>query len=196
MKKVQDYYFKKAKKEGYPARSVYKLEETDRKYHLLRKGDTVLDLGAYPGSWTRYAARIAGPGGLVVAVDLRRVRDMGKNVKNLEANVLEIDPARLRRIRRHFDVVLSDMAPKTTGRRDVDHYRSVELAERALFLAEELLARRGTFFCKIFQGEDLPAFRDRCREQFDSVRMVKPKSSRPESVEVFLLCRCFSPPRS
>ncbi|MBW2164029.1 MAG: RlmE family RNA methyltransferase [Deltaproteobacteria bacterium] len=171
MKKVQDHYFKKAKKQGFPARSVYKLEEAQKKYRFLRPGQTVLDLGAYPGSWSKYAAGVAGPKGLVVAVDIQKPGVMA---------VREISP--------YFDVVLSDMAPKTTGRKDVDHFRSVALAERALVLAKELLKSGGTFFCKVFQGEDLPSFRDNCKKSFRSVRVVKPKSSRPESVELFLLC--------
>jgi 23S rRNA (uridine2552-2'-O)-methyltransferase len=106
----------------------------------------------------------------------------------LQRDVYDLKLSKLREISPYFDVVLSDMAPKTTGRKDVDHFSSVALAERALVLAGELLKPGGTFFCKIFQGEDFPSFRDKCRESFRSVRVIKPKSSRPESVELFLLC--------
>ncbi|HDH98615.1 MAG TPA: RlmE family RNA methyltransferase [Deltaproteobacteria bacterium] len=188
MKKVQDHYFKKAKKQGFPARSVYKLEEAQKKYRFLRPGQTVLDLGAYPGSWSKYAAGVAGPKGLVVAVDIQKPSVMADNICLLQRDVYDLKASKLREISPYFDVVLSDMAPKTTGRKDVDHFRSVALAERALVLAKELLKSGGTFFCKVFQGEDLPFFRDNCRKSFRSVRVVKPKSSRPESVELFLLC--------
>lgn len=188
MKKVRDYYFKKARKQGFPARSVFKLEEAQKKYRFLNPGQTVLDLGAYPGSWSKYAAGVAGPEGLVVAVDIQKPGIMADNICLLQRDVYDLKASKLRGISPYFDVVLSDMAPKTTGRKDVDHFRSIALAERALVLATELLKPGGTFFCKVFQGEDFPSFRDNCKESFRSVRVVKPKSSRPESVEIFLLC--------
>ena len=188
MKKVRDHYFKKARKQGFPARSVYKLEEAQKKHRFLKPGQTVLDLGAYPGSWSKYAAGVAGPKGLVVAVDIQKPGVMPDNVCVLQRDVYDLKVSELREISPYFDVVLSDMAPKTSGRKDVDHFRSIALAERALVLARELLKPKGTFFCKVFQGEDFPSFRDNCRKSFRSVRVVKPKSSRPESVELFLLC--------
>jgi len=188
VKKVQDHYFKKAKKQGFPARSVYKLEEAQKKYRFLRPGQTVLDLGAYPGSWSKYASGIVGPKGMIVAVDIQKPGVTADNLCLLQKDVYDLKLSKLREISPYFDVVLSDMAPKTTGSKDVDHFRSIALAERALVLAGELLKPGGTFFCKVFQGEDLSSFRDKCRESFRSVRVVKPKSSRPESVELFLLC--------
>ncbi|MGB9496935.1 MAG: RlmE family RNA methyltransferase [Dissulfuribacterales bacterium] len=188
MKKVRDHYFKKARKQGFPARSVYKLEEAQKKYRFLKQGQAVLDLGACPGSWSKYAAGVAGPKGLVVAVDIQKLSVMADNIHVLQRDVYDLKLSELREISPYFAVVLSDMAPKTTGRKDVDHFRSVALAERALVLARELLKPGGTFFCKVFQGEDFPSFRNDCRESFRSVRVVKPKSSRPESVELFLLC--------
>jgi len=188
VKKVRDHYFKKARKQGFPARSVYKLEEAQKKYRFLKPGQAVLDLGACPGSWSKYAAGVAGPKGLVVAVDIQKLSVMADNIRVLQRDVYDLKLSELREISPYFAVVLSDMAPKTTGRKDVDHFRSVALAERALVLARELLKPGGTFFCKVFQGEDFPSFRNDCRESFRSVRVVKPKSSRPESVELFLLC--------
>ena len=189
MRKTQDYYFKRAKKEGFPARSVYKLEEAQKKYGFLRPGQSVLDLGAYPGSWTKYVARLVGPDGLVMAIDVRRLRGVADNVYSLQGDIYDLEPSDLMKISPVFDVVLSDMAPKTTGRRDVDHFRSIALAERALSFAREVLRPGGIFFCKAFQGGDFPCFQDKCRSSFKSVRVIKPKSSRPESVEIFLLCK-------
>jgi 23S rRNA (uridine2552-2'-O)-methyltransferase len=188
VKKVRDHYFKKAMKQGFPARSVFKLEEAQKKHGFLKSGQTVLDLGAYPGSWSKYTAVVAGPKGLVVAVDIQKLGIMANNVCVLQRDVYNLKVSELREISLYFDVVLSDMAPKTTGRKDVDHFRSIALAERALVLARELLKPGGSFFCKVFQGEDFPFFRDNCKEGFRSVRVIKPKSSRPESVELFLLC--------
>jgi 23S rRNA (uridine2552-2'-O)-methyltransferase len=188
MKKIQDHYFKKAKKEGYSARSVYKLQEAQTKYHFIRPGHTVLDLGAYPGSWTEYAAKVVGPDGLVVSVDIQRLGTKAANVVTLCADIFELSARELSELSQRFDVVLSDMAPKTTGRRDVDHLRSVDLADRARSLAMELLRKQGTFFCKVFQGEAFSRFLDDCRGGFRTVKVVKPLSSRSESVETFLLC--------
>lgn len=191
MKKVRDHYFKKAKKEGFPARSVYKLEETQKKFRFLKSGQTVLDLGACPGSWTKYVAGVVGPDGRVVAVDIQKVGVQGNNVHVLKRDVNDIQVAELKDIFTSFDVVLSDMAPKTTGRKDVDHFKSIALAERALVLAQDLLKTGGSFFCKAFQGKDFSSFQRACKASFRSVRVVKPKSSRPESVETFLLCKGF-----
>jgi 23S rRNA (uridine2552-2'-O)-methyltransferase len=188
MKKIQDHYFKKAKKEGYAARSVYKLQEAQEKYHFIRPGHAVLDLGAYPGSWTKYAAKVVGPDGLVVSVDVQKLGTNAANVVTLCAYVFELSASRLSELSQHFDVVLSDMAPKTTGRKDVDHLKSIDLADRARSLAMELLRKQGTFFCKVFQGEAFPRFLNECRGDFRTVKVVKPSSSRSESVETFLLC--------
>ena len=132
MKKVRDHYFKKARKQGFPARSVYKLEEAQKKYRFLKPGQAVLDLGACPGSWSKYAAGVAGLKGLVVAVDIQKLSVMADNIHVLQRDVCDLKLSELREISPYFAVVLSDMAPKTTGRKDVDHFRSVALAERAL----------------------------------------------------------------
>ncbi len=190
MKKVQDHYFKKAKKEGYPARSVYKLKEAQSRYGFLKKGGRVLDLGACPGAWTKFVSQIIGKSGHVVAVDLKPLsvglsncRFFLKDIFELQAGELVSDACP------DFHVVLSDMAPNTTGRRDVDHLRQIALADQALDIASRVLSPGGVFFCKVFQGEDLPAFRKRCSLFFKKVSVFKPKSSRSESVELFLFCR-------
>ncbi|OPL12521.1 MAG: hypothetical protein AVO38_14940 [delta proteobacterium ML8_D] len=188
MKKVQDHYFKKAKEQGFPARSVYKLKEAQEKYGFLGQGQRVIDLGASPGSWSKYTSGLMGSKGLMVAVDVQKFDIIADNVRILQKNVYDLQSADLKEFSPYFDVILSDMAPKTTGRKDVDHFRSIALAERALVLAGDLLRPGGTFFCKVFQGEDFAFFRDKCRKVFQSVRIFKPKSSRSESVEIFLLC--------
>ena len=191
MKKIQDFYFKKAKKEGFPARSVYKLKEAKERYGFLSQGQRVLELGAYPGSWTKYSAQLVGGKGRVVAVDLEAMGNLPGNVSFLRADIFEVDPLTLKGILSAFDVVLSDMAPKTSGVKEADHLRSIALAERAFYLAVELLNAGGSFFCKIFQGRDFPGFIKRCKIHFRFVKVVKPKSSRSESVEAFVLCTGF-----
>jgi len=199
MKKVKDYYFKKAKQEGYPARSVYKLKEAQKKFKLLRQGYNVLDLGAAPGAWSKYAAQVIGKNGKVISIDLKNINSPAPNVITVKADIFNLSPKEiLEKLgeNKRFDVLLSDMAPNTTGRKDVDHLRSIALAERALSLCKDLLKKRGSFFCKVFEGADLPEFRKQCQSQFKSVRVFKPKSSRSESVEIFLYAQGFNPPTS
>lgn len=191
MKKVQDYYFKKAKKENYPARSVFKLEEAQKKYSFLRKNDRVLDLGCHPGSWALYAAKVIGRQGLVVGVDLHS----SKNVANAGSAPIEFlkadifDPEFVSYItgQNKFQVVVSDLAPKTTGHKYSDHLKSIELSRQALLIASRVLVDGGHFYCKVFQGEDFPAFVNEVRALFKKAKTVKPKSSRTESREVFVL---------
>ncbi len=192
VKKVQDHYFKKAKKEGYPARSVYKLEAVQKKFQLLKKGDTVLDLGCQPGSWSLYAAKILGPGGLVVGVDLQKGRPLkqpgGAEIRLLSGDILaDAVQEELKAICARYDVVLSDMAPRTTGNKFADQQQSLTLARQVLDLARQLLCEGGNLYCKVFEGEDVREFIDSVRRHFTMTKIVKPKSSRPESREVFVL---------
>jgi len=192
VRKVQDYYYRKAKKEKYPARSIYKLEEIQKKHQLLRKGDSVLDLGCYPGSWSLYASMVVGPKGVVVGVDLQEAdkepRPEGARIHWLCQDIMEPDLIpRLRKIRPAFKVIISDLAPKTTGNRWADHQQSMRLVEHTLSLAEIVLHERGNYLCKVFQGEDLPTFVSGLKERFTLVRTIKPESSRKESREIFVL---------
>jgi 23S rRNA (uridine2552-2'-O)-methyltransferase len=187
MKKLHDFYFLKAKKEGFLARSIYKLQEVQEKYHIMKSGDWVLDLGAAPGSWTQYASKIVGATGRVVAVDLQPIRCSGGNIITLQQDAFDSLPEGLLPAE-GFQAILSDMAPKTSGHRELDHMRSMALVEQALNTAMRLLTREGTFFCKVFQGKDLPAFVEQCKKAFDVVKLIKPKGSRSESVEIFVLC--------
>ena len=192
MRKVQDYYFKKAKKENYPARSVYKLEEAQKKYRFLQTGNGVLDLGCQPGSWSIYAARIVGPAGLVVGVDLQE----GKKISIAKAAEIvwfcddimaDYIVEKVIKTRKDFQTILSDIAPRTSGNKWVDQQQSLNLARRVLELAGELLESGGNIYVKVFEGEDFREFVDSVRKNFKTVKIVKPKSSRSESREVFVL---------
>lgn len=192
MRKVRDYYYKKAKKDKYPARSIYKLEEIQQKYRFLRRGDSVLDIGCYPGSWSVYASEIVGPKGIVVGVDLQEVettaRPDGAPIHWLCQDVTEPELIiRVRKIRPAFRVIISDIAPKTTGNRWTDHQQSLNLVRHAFSLTDTLLLNKGHFICKVFQGEDFPEFVDDMKKRFEMVKVVKPKSSRVESREVFVV---------
>jgi 23S rRNA (uridine2552-2'-O)-methyltransferase len=196
MRDEQDYYFKKAKKEKYPARSVYKLEEAQLKYKFLKSGQRVLDLGCHPGSWSMYAAGLLGENGLVVAADLQRT-DIALQKPHAEIHWLCYDVYSAEFVdylKSHwpgFHVVLSDMAPRTTGSQYADHQQSLALVRRVLDLAALFLHENGTLYCKVFQGEDFPEFLQECKPLFATVKVVKPKSSRLESREVFVLGRGF-----
>jgi 23S rRNA (uridine2552-2'-O)-methyltransferase len=196
MRKVKDYYFSKAKKERYPARSVYKLEEVQQKYHFLKSGQRVLDLGCHPGSWTLYAAKVIGGRGIVVGVD-RLKTDLPPQKGHAEIHWLCYDVyadeliETLQKKWPGFHVLLSDMAPRTTGSQYADHQQSIRLVRRALEIAGTLLHENGTFYCKAFQGEDFPAVVRECKTRFKIVKVVKPDSSRKESREVFILGRGF-----
>jgi 23S rRNA (uridine2552-2'-O)-methyltransferase len=192
VRKVQDHYFKKAKKEKYPARSVYKLEEAQKKYRFIKNGDTVLDFGCYPGSWSIYAARVVGPKGLVVGVDLQETKKVSfakaAEIMWFCDDIMSDDiVGKMQEIRETFSVVLSDMAPRTSGNKWVDQQQSLNLVRRVLELAASLLRKDGNLYVKVFEGEDFREFVDSVRKSFKTVKIVKPKSSRSESREVFVL---------
>ena len=184
----QDHYTRRAKKENFPARSVYKLEEIQQKYRLIKAGDAVLDLGCAPGSWLQYAARLAGERGRVVGIDLSPLQQrLPENARVLTGDVLELDPGLRAAMGAGFSVVLSDMAPATTGNRIVDTARSYNLCQAALAIARELLLPGGSFVCKIFQGEDFKRFADEVRTLFNKHKIFKPQSSRKASREIFII---------
>lgn len=191
VKKVQDYYFKKAKQENYPARSIYKLEEAQKKHQFIKPGDRILDLGCHPGSWSLYAAEIAGGKGAVVGVDLQK-SSVGPAagsapIEFICADIFADDVKTQLTGKFPFQVVVSDLAPKTTGHKFSDHLKSLELSRQALAIATQLLCPGGHFYCKVFQGEDFPDFVNEVRRFFKKTKIVKPKSSRVESREVFVL---------
>lgn len=183
----QDAFGDKAKKEGFAARAVYKLEEIDRRCQLFRRGMRVLDLGAFPGSWTQYAAPRVGPEGHVLAVDQQEWRTaIGPNVETRTLDVLALTALNLGGPAT-FDVVLSDMAPWTTGARFVDQCRSHDLFMHALNIAEGTLRGEGSFVGKIFQGPDFPEAKKRVESLFKKSRVIKPDASRRESYEIFVV---------
>lgn len=188
-----DHYTNRAKQSGYPARSVYKLEEIHKKFHLLRRGQKVLDIGAAPGSWSMYASQQVGKEGRVVAVDLKEcsIPDGYGNIEILRGDAFSES---LRgEIEKHapYDVILSDAAPSTTGNRTVDTSRSAGLAEQCIFSAGFMLKAGGSLVIKIFQGGEEQQLLKQLREQFTSVKPFKPGASRKESFEVFLVASGF-----
>jgi len=186
---VKDTFFKKAKKEGYVARSVYKLQEMDKRYHLFKKGNKVLNLGASPGSWLQYIAKVVEKKGLVLGIDINPLKwvTLPSHVRFWQRDVLKWEQEEARVLAPFFDVVVSDLAPLTTGNKDGDAYRSFKLAERALNIAHDLLKPGGHFVCKLFEGKETKGFLIECKKIFSFVKLFKPESSRPKSREVFLI---------
>ena len=184
-KQWQDHYTRRAKKERFPARSVYKLQEIQQKHQLIKKGNKVLDLGCAPGSWLLYAAKLTGNKGRVVGIDLKSVTgQVPAHAQMIKADVFTLD---VESLGNDFNVVLSDMAPATTGHKDVDAARSYNLCETALSIAQSVLVPGGSFVCKIFQGPDFKAFADVVRAGFNEQKIFKPRSSRKASKEIFVI---------
>jgi len=170
------------------ARAVYKLKEVDEKYHLFQKGQRVLDLGCSPGSWLQYIASRTGVGGLVVGVDATPPAiQVARPLYFVQGEVTSLDLGIILALSSVFDVVVSDLAPKTTGLRQVDQQRSLELAFQAWELARQLLRQGGHFLVKVFQGPDTPALTAILKRSFSRCRTVKPAGSRPASREIYLL---------
>lgn len=183
----QDHLAKKAHAQGFPARSVFKLEEIDRRTQLLRPGQRVLDLGCAPGSWVRYIAGKVGPQGLVLGFDLSPVTiALPPQARCAVLDLVAEDPP-LSVDGRGFDVVVSDMAPSTEGVRFADQYRSYELYRRALDIARRALVPGGSFVGKIFQGAELDEAKKATAAVFGKVRIIRPEGTRSESYELFLV---------
>jgi len=189
----KDDYYNRSKQQGYRSRSSYKLKQLDEDADLLNHGDTVVDLGAAPGGWLQVAAEAVGETGTVVGVDLQRIEDLDEHdVETIRGDMTE---ERTRHYLREAvgeggaDVVVSDMAPNMTGEYSLDHARSVHLARQAFEVAEELLAPGGDFVVKVFQGEDLDAFREDVGEEFEYVKTNSPPASRDASSEVYLVAK-------
>lgn len=189
----RDPYVLKARRDGWRSRAVYKLEQIDRKEHLLRPGMTVVDLGAAPGSWSQYVGRRLHDRVRIVAVDLLPV-DSLPGVEFIQGDFT--DDAVLGQVEAAVgeggaDLVISDMAPNISGLKAVDQPRAMYLAELALDLCRKLLARRGDFVCKLFQGEGSDEFIREARASFARVKVMKPAASRAGSREVYLVARNY-----
>ncbi len=185
---VPDPFRTRAQAEGFVARAVYKLKEIDEKYRLFKAGQRVLDLGCSPGSWLQYIASRVGPAGTVVGVDTTPPEiKLAPPLYFVLGAVGSLDLEAVTALSPYFDVVVSDLAPKTTGLRAVDQQRSLELSLAAWELARQVLRAGGHFLVKVFEGPDTPVLAAALKEAFSQIRHVKPAGSRPGSREVYLL---------
>jgi 23S rRNA (uridine2552-2'-O)-methyltransferase len=185
-----DHYYKKAKELNFAARSIFKLEEIDQRFRILRSNDLVLDLGAAPGSWSQYAAQKILPHGKVLGIDLQPVKLTIPNALFVVGDFRTMDISRLfaeQGFVKPFDVILSDMAPKTTGIKVTDQARSFELCQIAVEAADKYLKVKGHFVCKLFQSDDFETLRQMLKKKYKQVEVLRPKSTRKESKEIFLI---------
>ncbi|MFN0134022.1 MAG: SAM-dependent methyltransferase [Phycisphaerales bacterium] len=195
-RQLHDQYFKKAKAEGYLARSAYKLIEINERKRLFGPGDRVLDLGCAPGAWVQVALKAVGSRGVVVGIDLKDAREVaGPNAHILRGDIYATPASALTMPAGGlFHAVLSDMAPDTTGHGD--HFLSVRLCRRALDLLPDLLRPGGNFCMKVFEGEEYPALLRDIAAMFDAAKGFKPKASRDISCEMYVVAHGYRAPRA
>jgi len=190
----KDFYYRRAKEQGLRARSAFKIDEIVKRHHLLSKGQAVLDLGAAPGGFLQVLAELVGEKGAVVGVDLEPIRNLGK--KWVRTAILDLlAPDAVLRIRElhpgPFDLVTSDMAPKTIGIKVTDEARSLTLCRMALGVAEQTLKPGGHFVAKVFMGGDFPIFKKEVAATFTRVDVARPQATRESSYEVYVVGKGF-----
>jgi 23S rRNA (uridine2552-2'-O)-methyltransferase len=186
----KDRFFLKAKEENFAARSVYKLQEIDQRFKIFKPGNVVLDLGCSPGSWSQYASQKVGDRGRVLGVDLKPVTVSLPNATFIEADLRDLnleDVFKAHGFAPPFDLVISDMAPNTTGIKSADQARSLELCELAVHVAEKFLKPGGHFVTKFFHSNDFMDLRKQIQSRFKKVEIVKPESTRSISKEIFFV---------
>ncbi|MBK23744.1 MAG: 50S rRNA methyltransferase [Halobacteriovorax sp.] len=192
--KVKDHYFKKAKQENYLARSIYKLKEINEKFKIISKGMNVLDLGYFPGSWIQYTCEVIGEKGKVVGIDIKPVNKKLTGIKNvtlLESDYLDFSDWKSLVPDGKFDVVLSDMAPNTTGIKDVDQARSLGLVEKIIYELPVFLKPNGSLVFKIFDSNDAQNEIRNLRKIFKQVKIFRPDSTRSVSKEIFVVAKNY-----
>jgi 23S rRNA (uridine2552-2'-O)-methyltransferase len=192
--KVKDHYFDKAKRENYLARSIYKLEEIDQKYKVLKPGNLVVDFGYYPGSWIQYTSKIIGDEGRVVGIDIQEVNKQLSGVKNVrvyQKDIFNIADLSQLDVSEQFDVVLSDMAHSTTGIQSLDQIRSLNLVESVIGLLPKFLRPGGNFVIKVFDSQMAQNYLKEQKNRFNEFHYLKPKSTRSVSKEFFVIGKHF-----
>jgi len=186
----RDYYYRKAKEEQYRSRAAYKLLQAVKKYAFIKSGDVVVDLGAAPGGWTQAARELAGNDGFVLGIDINRIKPMSlSNIQTIIGDISDPQIAEqiMKLLPRPADAVISDVSPNISGIWELDHARQIDLARKSLQIATSILKPKGSFFVKVFQGDMLNDFAKEVKQNFGSVRIVKPPASRKKSSELYIL---------
>jgi len=195
--KKKEHFYKEAKRVGYRARSAFKLQQIQNRFHLIQRNDVVIDLGAAPGGWSQVAKELVGEQGTVIGADLSSIRPL-EGVDFIQGDLTQ--PDTIEHIKemmggREADVVLSDMSPDISGNYSVDQARSAWLCECALTVAGQMLRPGGHFICKIFEGEDTKEFIKKVQSQFTAVKTFSPEASRKSSSEVYVIAKSFKKTR-
>jgi 23S rRNA (uridine2552-2'-O)-methyltransferase len=188
-KQRRDTYVKQSKVDGYRARSAYKLIEIDEKFKIFKGGISVIDIGAAPGSWSQYAAK-TGNSGRLISIDLKRMEPIG-NTLQIQGDFTEqkVQDEIKKNINNKVDVVMSDMAVNTTGIKNIDSIQTGELCKEAMFFAKDILRINGFFISKMFMGGIFNEIVAEGKKYFKQVKIFKPKASRKDSKESFIICQ-------
>ena len=188
-KQRRDIYVRRSKVEGYRARSVYKLIEIDEKFKIFKGGISVIDIGAAPGSWSQYASKIV-KSGKIISIDLKKMEEI-QNTTQIQGDFtdLEIQEQIKSHLKKGSDVVMSDMAVNTTGIKNIDSIQTGELCKEALIFSKDVISEKGFFISKIFMGSTFNEIVALGKKFFKDVKVFKPKSSRKDSKESFIICK-------
>jgi 23S rRNA (uridine2552-2'-O)-methyltransferase len=185
----RDIYVRQSKVEGYRARSVYKLIEIDEKFRIFKGGMSVVDIGAAPGSWSQYASKVV-KGGLIISIDLKQMEKIYRTIQiKGDFTKLEIQNLIKKYLKKASDVVISDMAVNTTGIKNIDSIQTGELCKEAMNFSKDVLSSKGFFVSKIFMGSTFNEIVALGKKIFKDVKVFKPKSSRKDSKESFIICK-------
>ena len=188
-KQRKDTYVRQSKIDGYRARSVYKLIEIDEKFKVFKSGISIIDIGAAPGSWSQYVSKVV-KNGTIISVDLKKMEEI-KNTYQIEGDFTELETQEKIRKKINFpvNVVMSDMAVNTTGIKDIDAIQTGELCKEAMIFSKDILSKGGLFISKIFMGRSFNEIVALGKKFFKEVKVFKPKSSRKDSKESFIICK-------
>ena len=188
-KQRRDIYVRQSKVEGYRARSVYKLIEIDEKFRIFKGGQNVIDIGAAPGSWSQYASKLV-KSGKIISIDLKRMEPI-KNTLQIKGDFVdqEVQVQIKNHLKKGFDVVMSDMAVNTTGIKNIDSIQTGELCKEAMIFSKDIITENGFFISKIFMGSTFNEIVALGKKIYKEVKVFKPKSSRKDSKESFIICK-------
>jgi 23S rRNA (uridine2552-2'-O)-methyltransferase len=191
--KKREHFYKQAKKEGYRARSAYKLKQIQKKFNIIKEGEFVLDLGCAPGGWSQVAKELVGKNGKVIGVDILDVKKID-NINFIKGDMTKEETInKLKKIvsENKFDDVISDMSPDISGNYDMDQARSIYLCTKALETAEVFLKKEGNFICKAFEGRDIDEFIDKIKLKFKKIKRFNPNASRKSSSEIYIIAKMY-----
>jgi len=191
--KKREHYYKLAKREGYRARSSYKLKQIQQRFHVFEEGDVVVDLGAAPGGWSQIAKEYVGAEGVVIGIDLQSIAPLD-GIFFIRGDITHhssLDAINEVLQKREVDVVLSDMAPNISGQYSTDHAKSIFLAEQSLNIVGSILRRNGNYVCKVFMGDLLNGFVESLYTYFTIVKRFSPPASRKTSSEIYIICKYY-----